>query len=313
MHGFLARLISFSLPCAIACTAVAAAVLSAERWIYRARIRISDEVRYVVIGDSQSACAMDPSVFPSMSNQAAEGLSLDQVLYKIRDLLDVNMDRDFTIVFDLSPSRLAAKLPPLTTADYASHHALLNYLHAFDSRRQLGEPVRLFRDRIVRDGIKLIARELHGGGHVKSRKRKPTPWGGFLREEGSRYLDAPDDAASSTAAYARSIATTCSEDDAFIRNVPLLNEIVRTVQSRGKRISLVTTPWHRTLLEKLPPKQIARFRRTMDDFAHKYGVVWIDGLSWDAPDSAFLDQNHLNADGAREFSAWASKRLSWNP
>ena len=310
MRRFLADASRFLAPLAAAVAAIAWLSLAASRAVYRSRIALPGDARFVAIGDSEPACALDPGAFPGLVNQAAAAQSLDQVLYKVRDLLEVNAGRDFTVVLELSPRRMCMGFPPLVSTDYESRYVLLNYLHLFDSRRPLGDPVRMFRDRVVPDAF----HQATGYRFKKNRRKRDgllveVVWGRFTPSPGAVYVEDPDKARRETERYFELFSGNCREDPSFSRGAPLVDEIAGLVRSSGRRIVLLTTPWHRSLLAKIPQDVMRRFEASMAGLAARNGAEWVNDLRLDLPDSCFRDQNHLNSEGARRYSEILKARL----
>ena len=310
MKTFLKRALQFLAPLALVVAAVVAWAFLAMRSAYMRNIRLPPGTRFVVMGDSEPVCALDPGVVTGLVNQACVGMPLDQTLYKVRDLLATAGDADFTFVLAISPRRLVAGFKPLAATDYEGHYAILNYLHMFDSRRALADPVRLFRDRVIPSAF----HEATGFRFKKRRrKRKDTnqnvAWGGFTAFPGAHYVDEPEKARLETEHYSTTFLRDAAVDPDFQNGVALAGEIIDMVQASGRRVVLVTHPWHRSLLGSIPPDVLESFRRSMRRLAESRGVEWIDDLEMDMPDALFLDKNHLNADGARPYSEKFAKRL----
>lgn len=308
MKKFLKTSLSFLVPCFATFAAITAWALLTEFMVYRSRIRISDETRYVVIGDSQSEMAVDPSIFTNLVNQSTAALSIEQALYKIKDLLAVNGDRSFTIILEVSPRRLLRGLRPLTTSDFESRYALLNFLHIFKSHRRIGEPIRLLRDRIVKDAFS----HLTGRKFSKKRnKRTKNAWGGFAPRDEKRYVTHPNETAKETDSYIESILKNRDYSDAALRhNLAILEEAINAVKVANKRIMLLTAPWHRTLLGRYPPGMLKCFCDSLSELADRHDVSWVNTLDWQCPDDGWTDQHHLNTTGAKRYTAFLRSLLA---
>ena len=310
MNKFLKNAFAFLAPPLVVAAVVAAVSMATVRATYLRKIALPEDVRFVVIGDSEPACAIDPAAFTGMVNQASAALTLDQALYKARDLLDVSAGRDFAFVLAVSPRRMSMELAPMASGDYETRYAMLNYLHATDGRRAIGEPVRIFRDRVVPDAFHQLT-----GYRFKKNSRKrggmnmEVPWGGFTPCPGAHYLDDPAKAEAETADYFEKLSAAYSGDPEFLRGAGLVGEIVDLVRASGRRVVLLTTPWHRSLRERIPPETLGRFRQSMRRLAERHGTEWIDDLELELSDECFLNQNHLNAMGARVYSEDLARRM----
>lgn len=309
MKHFLKASTLFLLPCVIVAAALVVGAFSVENGLYLRKIRLSPDVRFVSIGDSQSGCGIDPEAWPEAANHCATGLSLDQYLYKVRDVVQANSGTGFTLLIDVNPRRLAMRLDPLSTGDYESKYAVLNYRHVSRSRRSIGEPVKLFRDRLLKSAFH------HSTGRKFKKKKNrenldaDMPWGGFARRNEARYVTDPADAAKDTKDYLSIVVDICSDEDPFSRNLEILDEIVDVAKSSGHDIVLVTTPWHKSLLERFPPALAEQFLKTIGAFAAERNVRWVNAWSWTNGDAGFLNQNHLNAAGAAAFTAYLRELL----
>ena len=307
MRTFLKNTLKFILPYATVLVVIAVWALCSEIKLYRSNIRIAPDVNYVVVGDSQSEMAVNPECFPHLANHSIAGLSFDQALYKIRDLLEVNADRDFTIILDVSPRRVLRNGWPLTTADFESRYAILNFIHFFNSRRKLDEPIKLIRDRIVKDAFNSLTRRKFTKKHKKIQKKS---WGGFQPRNGQRWISHPvETAQEASQSISETLAEAGKDDSIAASNFSIIDEIITTVSANGKKIILVTTPWHGVLVEKLSAKLIPSFRSKMQVLADRHGIKWIDTIEWPISDDGWLNPNHLNASGAVKYTKFLRKLI----
>lgn len=309
MKRFVSMLLRFLIPCASLLGLLGVAAFFTERNCYLDRIRLPPGVKFVAVGDSQPGCNIDPSAWPEVANQACTALSMEQALYKVRDLVRVNASNDFTVILDVSPLRLSKPLMPLVVADYESRYSILNYMNVVDSRRRLGDPIKLFRDRVAKNAFHIATGRKF---HKKKRRADVSPrtaWGGFDACQKALYVEDPVKAESDTRDYASMIVDIYGDADAEERNLPILSEIVETVKAAGKRIVLTTTPWHKSLAAQVPVEVPTRFRKTMSKFAAAHDVVWLDFLNLDLEDGDFVNQNHLNEVGAVKFTRCLRRQL----
>ena len=296
MKTFLKNSIKFLLPYGAVLLAVVTWALFIEIRLYYSKIRVSADIRYIVVGDSQSEMAIAPAYFPCLANHSIAGLSLDQSLYKIRDLLSTNADRDFTIILDVSPRRMLHGDQPLAASDFESRYALLNFIHFFSSRRKIGEPIIILRDRIVKSAFNHLT---HRKFTKKRNKLSKNPWGGFQARSEKRWLSNPEETANEARQYiSESLKEAASSTETVAHNMAILEEIITTVKANGKEIILLTTPWHGSLLDGLSQKLITPFSANMQMLADQHGLKWLNTIEWHTPDEGWLNQNHLNASGA---------------
>ena len=307
MRTFLENLLKFHLPYGAVLLAVVTWALFTETRLYYSKIRVPSDVRYVVVGDSQSEMAIDPAYFPGLVNHSIAALSLDQSLYKIRDLLSTNADRDFTIILDVSPRRMLRGGRPLATSDFESRYALLNFMHFFSSRRKIGEPIKLLRDRIVKSAFVHL---MHRESAKKRKKPSKNPWGGFQPRSEKRWLSNPDETANEARRYvSEALMEAAASTGIVAHNMTILNEIITTVKANGKEIILLTTPWHGSLVDGLSQKLITPFLSKMQKLADRHCIKWLNTIEWNTPDDGWLDQNHLNASGAILYTTYLREQI----
>ena len=307
MKTFLRNSIKFLLPYGAVLLAVVTWALFTEIRLYYSKIRVPADIRYIVVGDSQSEMAIDPDYFPGLANHSIAALSLDQSLYKIRDLLSTNADRDFTIILDVSPRRMLRGGQPLTTSDFESRYAVLNFIHFFSSRRKIGEPIKLLRDRIVKFAFGHL---MHRESTKKRKKPSKNPWGAFQARSEKRWLSNPDETANEVRHYiSEALMEAASSKEIVAHNMSILDEIITTVKANGKEIILLTTPWHGSLLDGLSQKLITPFLANMQMLADRHCIKWLNTIEWNTPDDGWLNSNHLNASGAVLYTTYLREQI----
>lgn len=90
------------------------------------------------------------------------------------------------------------------------------------------------------------------------------------------------------------------------RAIRELESLARHLHARGVHLVLYTPPYHAAYLQRLEANAAAETRRALAPLLRHANVVWMDfGMhpGFAARDDLFYDSDHMNADGARSFSA----------
>ena len=309
LKSFIVVFIRFALPVVLIAAAIVPWAILVTRWDYRRHIRLSENVRFVAVGDSEPELSMDPEELPGMVNQAVTACPLDCLLYKVQDLVAVNHDRRFTLIINISPRRLADKIKPLEPEDFASRYAPLYFLHIGDPYCKMGSPFLLFRDRVLSEAFHAMT-----GNKLRKKSKNPNKritrvWGGFQRFADALFLSNPESAEKQTNEYLDTLEDVMSANPNFSANLPILDKILSTIAASGNKAVLTCSPWHHSLTEKIPGERLRKYRDVMSELAKVHGVEWFDDLELDLPDSCFFNQNHLNQEGARTYTSLMRARL----
>ena len=115
MMRFIARMLLFFCPLIVVLGGWSGYVYWGELKLYERGMALPQDARIVVMGDSEAAYAFDPSEIKGLVNLSAQGMSLDQQLYKFSDLIRLNGEilTNATVVLAISPARFAAPLGPM--------------------------------------------------------------------------------------------------------------------------------------------------------------------------------------------------------
>lgn len=266
----------------------------AEKSSYDVGMRLSPDVSMVVVGDSHSRHSLNPSLIPGLANFGCVGMSVEQSLYKLRDILSVNKDRDFIVMLDISPASLKRPVPPMPLDAFEGRYIFLNLLHWFDGERDVSTPFLLFRDRI------LFSRS-HAFFRRNTKKRKGifrnNCIGEFDAFENKAFVDTPDKAADACKAYADGLVDFKDDGSAEA----LYRIMIDEARGAGRRVVLYVAPWH-PMLQGMAAGEMECFRRRISGLVGADDIFDFLDYAFDDPDSAFMDQNHLNKAGADIFS-----------
>lgn len=288
------RVLLLLLPLVAVVVAWSMLLFMAEKSSYDGGIRLSPDIRMVVLGDSHSRHSLNPSFIPGLANFGCVGMSVEQSLYKLRDILAMNKDRDFIVMLDISPASLKRPVPPMPLDAFEGRYVFLNLLHWYDSERDVAAPFLLFRDRI------LFSRS-HAFFRRNTKKRKGifrnNCIGEFDAFEYKAFSDTPDKAVAACKSYADELENF--KDDGS--SEALYRIMINEARTAGRRVVLYTAPWH-PMLQKIASKEMAAFRQRISELVDADDRLDFLDYAFDDPDAVFMDQNHLNKAGADIFS-----------
>ena len=106
-----------------------------------------------------------------------------------------------------------------------------------------------------------------------------------------------------------SLKEAASATGIVAHNMAILDEIIATVKAGGKEIILLTTPWHGSLLNGLSQQLITPFSANIQMLADRHCIKWLNTIEWHTPDDGWLNQNHLNADGANLYTTYLREQI----
>ena len=292
--AFLRKFVAFTIPLGIMLSVWCLFLFYQDFKSYVNGIRLSEDVDWVVVGDSQSRNSLNPQEIPHLVNFSSDGMSLDQLLYKVRDIIAYNRDRDFSIILNISPVRLRQPIHPMPMDCFEGRYVFLNMLHFFDSVRPLSAPLLLVRDRF------LFPRS-HAYFRRNTKKRKGVFLnnciGDYYSHSQSLFLDSPCVVNNSSRKFAQRFSNY-KEDGTSER---LYKKIIGEIASNGRGVILYVAPWHSNLIDQVK-KEIAEFREKFNQL--KSGLMYFDCLEFHFEDenSFFYNENHLNSKGAKVIS-----------
>ena len=296
MARFTVRILLFFFPLAIALGGWSAYVYWGERQLYRREMALPPGTGLVVIGDSEAAYAFDPAECRGLVNLSAQGMSLDQCLYKFRDLIRINGAAltNATVVLAVSPARFAAPLDAMRVNAFEGRYVFLNVEHARDSVRELDAPFLLWRDRELMARTYVLTRTWRRT--KKSKPPKSECVGGHVRWDRCGFTEDRKRAEEKCSRYADVISGSFAKGEGADAE-RVLGELLGLARRNGVRVVLATTPYHKKVRAALPQHVKEGFASGMRRLAHGWNVRWLDWFAMELPDEAFLDGTHVNAIG----------------
>ena len=296
MARFTAKILLFFLPLAIALGGWSGYVYWGERQLYRRGMALPPGTRFVVIGDSEAAYAFDPAECGGLVNLSAQGMSMDQCLYKFRDLISINGAAltNVTVVLAVSPARFAAPLYAMRVNAFEGRYVFLNVEHMRDSVRELDAPFLLWRDRELVARTHVLTRSWR-----RTKKRKPPKSecvGGHVKWNRCGLLEDRSRAEEKCRRYADAISETFAKGGGADAE-RVLGELLGLARRKGVCVVLATTPYHEKVREALPQHVKDGFASGMRRLSYAWNVRWLDWFAMELPDEAFLDGTHVNAKG----------------
>ena len=298
MTHFMARILLFFCPLIVVLGGWSGYVYWGELKLYERGMALPQDARIVVMGDSEAAYAFDPSEIKGLVNLSAQGMSLDQQLYRFRDLIRLNGEilTNATVVLAISPARFAAPLGPMRVNAFEGRYVFLNLEHLLDAVRKLDAPFLLWRDRELVARTHVVSRTWR-----KTRKNKPPTSecvGGHVRWDRCGFTEDRTRAEEKCSRYAAVIS------DSFAKGAGadaerVLGKLLGLARKNGVRVALATTPYHEKVRAALPRHVKDGFASGMRRLAHGWDVRWLDWLAMELPDEAFLDGTHVNALGGK--------------
>lgn len=321
MKRYLLRVSIFMLLVAALFGGWSAVLLSMELTAYAREAKLSEDVRYVVCGGSETQKGLLAELWPGFFNFSIDGITLDQIELKTIDFFERNSEhRPEIVLIDVSPQKLIAQdiSVPLIEAEDAGKRFLLHALQPQYSRRSLDGLAIIFRDVILVNRTKFAWKSLRkrrpytssigGDGSVPNltEEQLATNRQKILSKEPTMgFKDHPKHT------YERMKHQTEKMEKWWTTSGPLSDEsetvqcvrnIIAIVRENGSRPVLITPPWHEKLRSAVNPKQIEDFYATMHKIAAEEGISYLDYLSLEFPDEDWRDGNHLNTHGAVKFT-----------
>lgn len=307
MKRFVLRLACFTAIVVTVIGGVCLAEISAEISAYRREMAAPDGATTLFCNDSQTEQAVDPSVCPQFFNFSSSGRTLDQAYLTMIDALDApaNRGRIRRVVFDVSPAslvRLAER--PVGDLDFSGRYYLVHLIHPRAARefRRFDGWVRTMRDNLVGRRLRHFWRAVRGKVVFKS------SLGGGFQAKSEVGMDAPEAFAGSVAFKARQFdgCGAVQEGDFAYR---ILEKVVEGAKVRGVELVFVTTPWHPDLIRACGEEAMDAFERRLAAFASRHRCRYVSFLRAAFHDSAWMDANHLNAEGAKIFTRLLAKEI----
>lgn len=287
-----------SIPASIALAWIAF-VVTLDLRSYRSSLGVPEGRDVWVCGDSQSRDGLDPSIFGRLHNFSTAAAAVDQNLLRLRDLLAANPGRRGYVLIDVTPVQLGfdEREVPLSECGPERVHALLHFYHFGEGSRPIGSVVRLVRDVLIVRKFTEVRKSVFKGRAYMSQLVGcffSPPTAGFIdhREKCFRDMRGKADAFNANAPF--------SEDS---RLAEVLREEAEEVRRAGMTPVFMSTPVSPAFMAELDSKLVFSLTNGIERLATSCGAPYINCISEDLPVECWHDANHLNASGAKLFTA----------
>ena len=299
MKRFLFKAFVFMAPPVVLGVAWTAFVVFMDYRSYRTLLVAPPGAEVAVCGDSQTKDALDPSIVPGLFNFSTAATTCDQDFMRLVDVLDENRGRFSHVLLDVSPLKLGYSIDtPVSELNSARVHALLYVYHHSDGGRPLGSVWALWRDVICVRKFNEFRKSL-----LRKRVWRSSMAGAFDPDKGRGFLD-PRYVELALKDVAKKADRVNGRPPADV-SLPIFGVLARSIElvRESGAVPVVTTmPLSRHLRNAIDTERMEAFRAVTASLADEMGVVWLDYLDLDLPDELWHDGNHLNKDGAKEFS-----------
>ncbi len=255
----------------------------------------------LILGDSHARKNLDPSLFPAVVNQAQSAEFTYFSEAKLRAILR-HAPRLRTVLISISYHSLG-EFPLYEGAEMTRrYHSLLDTgFYREKLSREVPDPAYLTRwigdHSIIPIGWLNDVAEYHLSRQPFEGEFEPAE-GSVIGKEKSltealkrhySYHGIPTGVSALKADYLRRIAKLC--------------------QAKGIRLIIVNTPVHPRYLRAVPQTHI-RYTDSLAVSLSRYGAKYWNYSAHPFPDKAFYDYDHLNADGAKQFSRILAQRMA---
>ncbi len=251
----------------------------------RFQIKLSEEVKYIVIGNSHPECALNDSIVKGMSNWGKSGEALFYSVLKGKKLLEDNPQVRLICV-ELSINQLDSHMYEWVYSPKYMERAFRSYGFLFENWQWKHffkkDPVSYIKANFFSDR-KYLNYLLLSSGAVESEME----WGGYQSHSESK-LD--------------SLLEThhpCDKDvilSPMEENVSALQDFIQFAKMRGVEVVLIRCPTH--------PLQGKCWEKSFEAIRQQYfgDVLFIDFQDWPFLNEEYLDFEHLNSKGAEKFT-----------
>ena len=299
MKRFLFKAFVFLAPPIVLGVAWTAFVVFMDYRSYKASLVAPPGAEVMVCGDSQTNDALDPSIVHGLFNFSTAATTCDQDFMRLTDVLGANRGRFSHVLLDVSPLKIGYTIDrPVSELNAARVHALLHVYHRSDGGRPLGSVWALWRDVICVRKFNEFRKSFLRGQAWRSSMA-----GAFDPDKDRGFLD-PRYAELALEDVAEKADRVNGRPPADV-SLPIFDVLARSIKlvREAGAVPVVTTmPLSRQLRNAIDTDRMAAFRAATASLADEMGVVWLDYLDLDLPDELWHDGNHLNRDGAKEFS-----------
>lgn len=237
----------------------------------------------IILGDSHAERGIDPSLFYDAENYALPGEPYYITYWKLQKINQIaQID---TLILSFAPHNLAGK-----------------YQHCLEQKDSAEEMIRrsypltnvLGKAEQIPLNFKALLKVLWKDLCFFPKNDFNHYLGFFFPKQGNNPID-PQKALDY---YYSPVHSNFTYSEA---NIDYLDSIAAYSQKHHIRLILVNTPQHQAYTSKLPPPIKTRYSSIANDFKTQ-GIELINGDYFNYPDSLFKDVDHLNWQGANQFT-----------
>lgn len=303
MRRFVVRAFLFSAVVVVTFGGICALEIAAELRAYRAEVVAPEGATVAIAGDSQAAMGVDSLRFPVFFNFSAHGKTLDQAWFTLEDIVAANPGRIRTVILDITPANVVGlSASRLRDMDYAAQFYLLHFLHPDGNFRDLGDALGVMRDNMVGRRLRLFSRALRG-----KRKFTSSLFGQFTEDHEVLSRMSPRVFQSLVEERAAEVAKGLPlPPDSRLSTVL---DGVAGLRGKGVEVVLMTTPWSAELRRTCDAKRLEAFFGQVRGAAAQRGLCYLNFFDFPVGPEGWRDGHHLNATGARPFTAHLMETL----
>ena len=247
---------------------------------------LQDGVRYLLVGHSHTACAVDPAVAKTVANFSASGESYLYMGAKVRKFVEANGNLR-SVIIAISNNSVSKELDSWVASDFFLSHFMPKY-YPLMSRPERDTLFRKNRSGYVYSLGKTALENIFYAGFRYD--RYASVLGGFERLEGDIAKWKQNEAVRTPEAI--------PSDTVSSLNLQYLKSMMHYLQEHGIRVILIRTPLHRSFWSRCKNENL--FQEVIrENFS---AVMFLDFKDFELSDSDFHDPEHLNAEGAEKFS-----------
>lgn len=263
----------------------------------------SEEIEVMALGSSQMKCAFNPAVSnKSAINFASTSQHHNEDFHILKGTID-RLPKLKTVVLEISCNHLEL---PHHANDYWKNSIYLKYYNVNAFERPTWTKDKL----IYLSNARFYSHKLMDYYFYKTDKSQLNEYGFDTNNFDGAFRKLNYDVNEIEKHKFKII--TREDLTIFKKNTAYLFEILDYIQKRDLKVIIVTVPLYKTYLHKRNPNIVRRRDSILSVIKTKYDNVVLldketDTLQFNVHD--FLNENHLNPDGAKKFTAILNRKL----
>lgn len=263
----------------------------------------SKEIKVMALGTSQMKCAFNPALSQKKAiNFGSTSQHHNEDFIILKETI-IRLPKLKYIVMEVSANHLEL---PHHSNDFWKNTVYLNYYNVNAFERQI-----TFKDRLVYlSNPRFYSRQLSDYYLYKNERPKLNEYG-FDTDNYDGAFKGLNYDESKIATHKFRIVTR--EDlTVFKKNTAYLFEMLDYMKQQNLKVIICTVPLYKTYLNKRNPNVVRRRDSVLSVIKHKYDNVVLLNKETDTTLFAvkdFLNENHLNPDGAKKFTALLNQKL----